>query len=144
MAATTHKESKLHLLSEADEAILDDGSLKGKIKGVTKVLDLAGPKSLKDTLYSVENGTIVCNTGNLGGVYSLNYFDPIKDIPNGVYLTGFFSNYPTQKIMSDIFKFIDQHHIQPEIGTLFSFDDIDEACKALDNGSVDGKIVVVI
>ena len=24
-------------------------------------------------------------------------FDPITDVPNGKYLTGFFSNYPTQK-----------------------------------------------
>ena len=29
-------------------------------------------------------------------VFTLNDFDPIKDIPNGVYLTGFFSNYPTK------------------------------------------------
>ena len=36
-------------------------------------------------------------TGILGGVYALNGFDLIKDIPNGVYLTGFFSNYPTQQ-----------------------------------------------
>ena len=31
-------------------------------------------------------------------------FDPIKEIPNGVYLTGFFSNTPTQKIIDKIFE----------------------------------------
>lgn len=68
-------------------------------------MDLIGPRYLKDTLAAVEKGAIVCCTGILGGIYDLNHFDPIKDIPNGVYLTGFFSNYPTQKIMDGIFGF---------------------------------------
>ena len=38
--ATTHKESKLELISEANEILIDDGQLTGKIKGVTKALDL--------------------------------------------------------------------------------------------------------
>ena len=46
--ATTHKESKLKLISCADEQVLDDGKLTGKIPGVTKALDLVGPKNLKD------------------------------------------------------------------------------------------------
>ena len=39
---------------------------------------------------------------SFNGSYALNGFDPIKDIPNGVYLTGFFSNYPTQQVMDEI------------------------------------------
>lgn len=88
--ATTHRESKLNLLAEADEAVLDNGKLIGKVQGVTKALDLIGPRNLRDTLTAVEKSGIVCQTGLLGGVYTLNGFDPIKDIPNGVYLTGLF------------------------------------------------------
>jgi hypothetical protein len=33
----------------------------------------------------------VCNIGILGIVFTLNGFDPIKGILNGVYLTGFFN-----------------------------------------------------
>ena len=40
---------------------------------------------------SVEQGAVVCNTGVPGKVYEWNHFDPIKDIPNGVYLTGFYT-----------------------------------------------------
>lgn len=54
--ATTHKESKLTLIAEADEAVIDDGRLTGKLNGVTKALDLIGPCSLKDTLTAVEKG----------------------------------------------------------------------------------------
>ena len=144
VVATTHREAKLPLLAEADEAVLDDGKLTGRVRGVTRALDLVGPRFLKDTLTAVEKGGIVCNTGILGGVFTLNGFDPIKDIPNGVYLTGFFSNYPTQPIIDHIFKFIGDRGIRPVYGARFAFDDIERACIALDSGTVNGKIVVVL
>lgn len=142
--ATTHKENKLSLLTEADLAILDGGNLKGKIQGVTKALDLVGPRNLKDTLSAVDKGAVVCNTGVLGGVYALNNFDPIKDIPNGVYLTGFFSNYPSQKVMSDIFTFLGKNKLSPKIAAKFDLKHIREACIALDYGKINGKIVVTV
>lgn len=144
VVATTHKESKLKYISNADEQILDTGKLTGKVKGITKVLDLVGPKSLKDSLTAVEKGAIVCNTGILGGVYELNNFDPIKDIPNGVYLTGFFSNYPTQQIIDDIFNFINKKNIIPNFVNVFDFKNIKDAITAQDTGTVNGKIVVKI
>ena len=142
--ATTHRERKLPLLTGADKAILDTGKLCDTLNGVTKALELVGPKTLPDTLRCVEKGGIVCDTGILGGVYTLNGFDPIKDIPNGVYLTGFFSNYPTEKTMRDIFGFLDEHSLKPAIGASFAFEQIRAACMALDSGSVNGKIVVTL
>ncbi|MBQ8068727.1 MAG: zinc-binding dehydrogenase [Solobacterium sp.] len=140
--ATTHRESKLSLITEADEAVIDDGRLTGKIHGVTKALDLIGPRCLKDTLAAVEKGGIVCQTGILGGVYALNGFDPIKDIPNGVYLTGFFSNYPTQQVIDEIFSFLNEKNLIPVSGKVFEFEHITEAVTAQDEGTVNGKIVV--
>ncbi len=142
--ATTYRERKLPLLTGADKAILDTGKLCDTLNGVTKALELVGPKTLPDTLRCVEKGGIVCDTGILGGVYTLNGFDPIKDIPNGVYLTGFFSNYPTEKTMRDIFGFLDEHSLKPAIGASFAFEQIRAACMALDSGSVNGKIVVTL
>ena len=139
---TTHKKNKLPLIQEADEAVLDDGRLTGKIHGVTKALDLIGPRNLKDTLTAVDKGGIVCQTGLLGGVYALNGFDPIKDIPNGVYLTGFFSNYPTQQIIDEIFTFLNEKKLIPVSGKIFVFENIREAITAQDDGMVNGKIVV--
>ncbi|MCR5294238.1 MAG: zinc-binding dehydrogenase, partial [Lachnospiraceae bacterium] len=140
--ATTHREAKLNLLAGADEAVLDDGKLTGRGRGVTKALDLIGPKFLKDTLTAVEKGGIVCQTGLLGGVYTLTGFDPIKDIPNGVYLTGFFSNYPTQKVMDEIFIFLKEKKLVPVSGRVYDFECIRDAVAAQDAGGVDGKIVV--
>ncbi|MBQ3372399.1 MAG: zinc-binding dehydrogenase [Oscillospiraceae bacterium] len=140
--ATTHREDKLPLIEDAHEAVIDDGRLTGKVHGVTKALDLIGPRNLKDTLTSMEKGGIVCQTGLLGGVYALNGFDPIKDIPNGVYLTGFFSNYPTQQIMDEIFSFLNEKNLVPVSGKVFGFDEIREAVIAQDEGKVNGKIIV--
>lgn len=142
--ATTHRESKLALLKDADEAVFDAGTLAGTLWGVTKALELVGPKTLRDTLQCVEKGGIVCNTGILGGVYALNGFDPIKEIPNGVYLTGFFSNYPTQQIMEDIFSFLAVHQMKPAVGATHSFTDIAKALSDLDHHKADGKIVVSV
>ncbi len=141
--ATTHKESKLGLLDMVDSAILDDGRLTGKIDSVTKALDLIGPKYLLDTLTAVEKGAIVCQTGILGGVFALDGFDPIKDVPNGVYLTGFYSNYPTQKIVDDMFDFFNEHDLKPIYDISFKFEDIKQALIAQDEGRANGKIVVV-
>ena len=141
--ATTHKESKLGLLDMADSAILDDGRLTGKIDSVTKALDLIGPKYLLDTLTAVEKGAIVCQTGILGGVFALDGFDPIKDVPNGVYLTGFYSNYPTQKIVDDMLDFFNEHALKPIYDISFKFEDIKQALIAQDEGRANGKIVVV-
>ena len=140
--ATTHREDKLPLIAQADEAVVDDGKLTGKIHGATKVLDLIGPRNLKDTLTAVKKGSIVCQTGLLGGVCTLNGFDPIKDIPNGVYLTGFFSNYPTQQIMDDIFTFLNENRLVPASGKVFDFEHIRDAVITQDEGSINGKIVI--
>ena len=140
--ATTHRETKLALIADANEAVLDNDKLTGRIHGVTKALDLIGPRNLKDTLTAVEKGGIVCQTGILGGVYALNGFDPIKDIPNGIYLTGFFSNYPTQQIMDEIFAFLNKKNLVPVCGKVYNFENIRDAVAAQDEGKVNGKIVV--
>ena len=146
VVGTTHRESKMQLLKDAgcDECILDDGTIKGKVSGVTKGLELIGIKTVQDTMMSVEQGGIICNTGVLGKVYEWNRFDPIKDIPNGVCLTGFYSNFPSEKTIQDIFMFLDEHKLKPLVVASFGFEHIREACIALDEGKVNGKIVVTL
>lgn len=162
--ATTHRKSKISLLAQADQAILDTGNLTSTVSkkfesisdpkssfkpavtlaGPTKALDLVGPKTLQDTLKCVEFGGIVCNTGVLGGIYTINGFDPIKAIPNGVYLTGFYSNKPDKNTMDEIFRFIESNHLNPPIGKVFDFRQIEEACVAQDSGQINGKIIVKV
>lgn len=142
--ATTHKKDKLPLLEKCDLALIDNEKLENSISGITKALEIVGAKTLYDTLRTVEKGGIVCHTGILGGLYALNNFDPIKFIPNGVYLTSFYSNFPTQNVINDILNFFEENNLKPCIGKIFSFEDIIEASISLDYGKVDGKIIVKI
>lgn len=144
VVASTHREEKLPLLAAADEVLVDGGHLQGQVNGVNKVLELVGPRTLKDSLKLLEPGGIVCHTGVLGGLYVLDGFDPIKAIPNGVYLTGYFSNYPTQAVMDSIFAFLKTHRLEPCLGEVFDFQAIGKACMAQDSGKVNGKIVVTL
>ena len=141
---TTHKKEKMHLITDLGcEVVLDSDNKLPDGLYANKILELVGPKTIRNSLSHLYQGGIVCNTGILGGEYYLNGFDPIKEIPNGCYLTGFFSNYPTQETIDKIFAYIDEHRITPFIGASYKFSDIKLAIKAQEIG-VDGKIVVVI
>ena len=148
--ATTHREERLPELEKQlgarDVATLDTGELAGRLDDyrVTKALELVGPATLADTMRCLVPGGICCSTGVLGGVDELNGFDPITGIPNGTYLTGFYSNYPTQRIMDDIFAFILEHELRPHVGARYGFTHLPEALAAQDRGGTRGKIVVTM
>ena len=146
VVATTHREKHRDLLVRygADEVVVDaEGRLAGTGIAAGKVLELIGPKTLRDSLELLSPGGICCHTGILGGLESLSGFDPITAIPNGCYLTGFYSNYPTQETMSTIYDSVVEHDIEPFIARVFSLDDLTDALAYQDNGSYQGKIVVV-
>lgn len=143
--ATTHREGYFDLLRrfDASEVVLDDGALAEAGVRADKVLELIGPRTLVDSLSCLNHGGICCDTGILGGVFTLDGFDPIKGIPNGCYLTGFFSNYPTQEVMNDIFAFVAEHRIEPLVAKTFDFDHLVDALVMQDAGGFQGKLVVV-
>jgi len=148
--ATTRNKDKLDLLKAigADHKLLDDGTLSDQVRehfpsGVGKLLELVGPATLRESLLFTAPRGVVCISGILGGQHTLDGFDPIKDIPNGVCLTSFFSNYPTQAIMDNIFDHIRRHKITPHIAKVFQLEDISGAHQLMESNRADGKIVVL-
>lgn len=149
--ASTRNENKSEFLKSqgADHVLIDDGSLSEQLlklypRGVNKILELIGASTLLESLKLTAYHGIVCHTGVLGKKGSLDGFDPIKDIPNGVYLTGFFSNYPTQASIDAIFKLITTHHLHPVISKIFALDDIVEAHTMAEHNTANGKIVIKV
>jgi NADPH:quinone reductase and related Zn-dependent oxidoreductases len=149
LATTRHREKFDFLKSlGVDHPILDNGSLQLQVRdlfpsGVEKVLELVGPRTLRDSMRLTAPHGIVCVSGVLGGQYALNGFDPIKDIPNGVYLSSFFSNFPTQAVMDDIFWHIKRHSIKPFVTRVFRLEEIAQAHLLMESNQADGKIVIV-
>ncbi len=128
----------------ADHCIADDGNISSQRLPVrpNKVLELVGPKTLPDSLHVVTRPGYVCNTGILGNQFTIPQFDPIKDIPCGTYLTGFYSNNPTKDIIDRLFSLIAAAHIQPLYSKVFTLDEIAEAHTWLDRGNAGGKIIL--
>lgn len=149
VAASTRNENKRGHLSVqgADYVLIDDGSLRDQLlslypQGVSKVLELIGPATLRESARLVRHHGVICSTGVLGGNGFLNNFDPIKDIPSGTYLTGFFSNYPTQVIINDIIDHLNIHKLHPVISRVFSMDEIGKAHSFMENNEANGKVIV--
>lgn len=145
--ATTTDENKCEFLDYlgVDSIIVDKNNFKDQMdEKVDKILELVGPRTLLESMSYLKEGGICCNTGILGGVYELNHFDPIKDIPNGTFLTGFYSNYPTQKIIDEMMEFLNKYSISPELGNIYKFDDIVKASEDLEKGRTNGKAVIVV
>ncbi|MCK7530205.1 MAG: zinc-binding dehydrogenase [Marinilabiliales bacterium] len=65
-------------------------------------------------------------------------------MPSGVYLTGFFSNYPTQAVINDIFEHLNKHKLRPIISKVFSLDEIGQAHALMENNTANGKVIVRI
>lgn len=140
--ATSRDEKRFEKLKRygADECIVDDGNLSSQIS-CNKILELIGPKTLPDSLDLLEEDGICCVTGVLGGIEYLDAFDPIKYLYKK-YLTSFFSNFPTQGIIDEIFSFIIENDIKPAIGKVFtSLDDIPNAHLLMESNSAQGKII---
>lgn len=148
VAATVRNHSQDKLLKKlgVDEILIDqNGSLAeiGYVGRANKILDLIGAKTAKDSLKALKTGGVACITGTLGGEYRLE-LNPIYDIPNGCYLTGYYSNYPTQETMDAIFDFIDEVDIKPPIGKVYQFADVKTYSHDLEDGKIGGKGVVLV
>jgi NADPH:quinone reductase-like Zn-dependent oxidoreductase len=130
----------------ADHCMLDDGCISDQTLPVrpNKLLELIGPRTLRDSLLTVSRPGYVCDTGVLGNVFTIPQFDPIKYIPNGVFLTGFFSNFPTQTVIDRLFELIEQNAITPLYKHVFSLNEIVEAHTLLEKGGAGGKIILKI
>lgn len=148
--STTRNQNKLEVLKQygADFALLDDESLSEQLfsiasKGVNKVLELVGTVTLKNSLGLVSENGILCMTGILGGEWEMERFEPMVDIPTGVYFTTFTSTPVKGKVLVELFKHIKQYKIKVPIAKVFSLDEIHKAHVFMESNKANGKIVVV-
>ena len=149
--STTRSEKKADKLRGygADDVILEGVEFRKRFlekypAGATKVLELIGASTLYESLRLTATHGIVCHTGLLGGVYGLKNFDPIKDIPSGAYLTGFYSNNPTPRQISDMMSLIEKGDIHPVIAEKFTLENISDAHQLAEQRGQTGKIVVTV
>ena len=146
VAGSTRSMKKETQLREAgfDEVILDaDGILQTKNQ-FDRVLELIGPATLRNTFSHVAEGGIVCSTGQLGGQWTLNEFDPIMELPANGYLTSFYSGNVDPERLQSLLDYVEKYGIDPAPERVFSLAQVPEAHAYLESAHSFGKVIVVI
>lgn len=152
VAATTRKPERNKLLRDngADQVFIDTGEIADQVRevfpcGVNKVLELVGTTTLLDSLRCTGPKGIVCMTGMVGDQWSFEEFSPMGAIPTAVSLTTYaggaddFIRTPLQ----DLVRQIEKGTLRPQVGQLFSLDQIVEAHRCMEDNQAGGKIVVL-
>jgi NADPH:quinone reductase-like Zn-dependent oxidoreductase len=149
--STTRNKNKLEFLKEcgADFVLLDNENFSKQIfsyfpQGVNKVLELVGTVTLKQSLKLLSEHGILCMTGILGGEWVLKDFEPMGDIPSGAYFTQFDSQNIKEKILIELFNYIEEHKIKVPIARVFPLEEIHEAHVLMESNEANGKIVVLV
>ncbi|MCY9668888.1 zinc-binding alcohol dehydrogenase family protein [Paenibacillus alginolyticus] len=147
--STTRSIDKAEYLKQvgADYVLLDDDSLSEQLfaiapTGVNKVLELVGTTKLKHSLSLVSENGILCMSGILGNEWEIEHFEPLVDIPTGVYFTAFTSETIKEQLLVELFNHIEKYAIQVPIAQVFTLDQIDKAHLLMESNAANGKIVV--
>ena len=145
VTGTSRKEAKIRrLLDEGFDAVVLDihNELQTEEK-YDKVLDLIGPAALRDTFLHMNEGSIVCVTGLLGGIWALDSFDPLEDLPENAYITSFPSGNVTSEKMQKIIDFIKEYKVEIKAEKVFRLEDVPKAHEYLESADSFGKVVVI-
>ncbi|MET3558182.1 NADPH:quinone reductase-like Zn-dependent oxidoreductase [Streptococcus rupicaprae] len=134
------------LLAEGyDEVFIDEDNQLQSSKSFTKILELIGPKTIKDSLCYLEEGGILCSCGQLGGQWYLDNFDPIEQLANNVYLTTFYSGNVSPQKVQELLDFVGKHEVKTSPERIFhGLEEVADAHRYLESQGSFGKVVVLL
>lgn len=127
-----------------DEILADTEGRLAAAGKYDRILELIGPKTIRDSLLHLKEEGIICSAGQLGGQWFLEDFDPIMELRENVYLTTFYSGNVSAEKMNEMFSFIETNHIDVKPEKVFSLEQVPEAHRWLEESHGYGKCVVVI
>lgn len=142
---TSRNLAKRDVLIQAgfDDVIEDrEGQLQTE-KTYDKIFELIGPATVKNSFKHLNEQGIVCSTGQLGGQWFLEEFDPIMDIKANSYLTSFYSNNVDGTKLNQLLEFIDDYKtiVKPE--KVFELKEISKAHEYLESSRSFGKVIIL-
>lgn len=126
-----------------DAVIADSNGVLQTDEHYDKILELVGPATLRDSLAHINEGGIVCQTGQLGNQWYLNDFDPIVELKHNSYLTTFHSALVSGERMATLFRDIDVHNVPVPIERRYTLEQVPDAHRFLQSADSFGKVVVV-
>ena len=113
-------------------------------KKFDKVLELIGPRSIKDSIKHMNRFGIVCSAGQLGEQWFLDEFDPIMELKNDCYLTTFYSGMVDSSRVREMFDFMEDNHVVVKPNKVFRLDEIQKAHEYVESKKGFGKVVCIL
>ena len=120
-------------------------------KQIDAVLDLVGNSTILDSLDMLRRDGTACLAGWLGGLDPIGDFNPLLQMPSGVYWSFFGSfvfgspGFPLSDVpLHDIAAEVAAGKLEATPERVFSFDEIREAHRVMEAGEAGGKMVVVM
>lgn len=107
------------------------------------IIDLVGSLSVRDSLKHLRKGGVVTVTGGLGNQWGIPNFEPISEIPNDCYLTGFTSGGDSTRVMQELIDFIEKHHVDVSPTKVFTLEHTVQAHEFVEGNHSFGKVVVL-
>ena len=126
-----------------DVVIADSNGVLQTDERYDKILELVGPTTLRDSLAHINEGGIVCQTGQLGNQWYLNDFDPIIELKHNSYLTTFHSALVSGERLAALFRDIDAYNVPVPIERRYTLEQLPDAHRFLQSAGSFGKVVVV-
>jgi NADPH:quinone reductase-like Zn-dependent oxidoreductase len=108
-----------------------------------KILELIGPATIKDSLSHIKEGGIVCSTGQLGGKWYLEDFDPIMELKHNSYLTTFHSSDVSGEKLNELLAYIEGKGVTVEPEKVFTLEQVAQAHAFLQSQDSFGKVIVL-
>lgn len=145
--ATRNINKRQKLLSEGfDDIIIDSNSkLETTTHSFSKIIDLIGPKSIKNSIAYLKPYGIICSVGQLGNEWYLNEFDPIFELRDFKKLTSFSSGDVHINLLNKIINMVEKGEIsdvKPE--KIFKLNEIKKAHEYIENEQDSfGKVIVI-
>lgn len=151
--STTRQESRSDLLKDVgvDHVVIDTGVIADAVRavapeGVDGAVELVGVNVMRDTLRAVRQpGGVVCFTGMLSDQWTIHEFYPMDWLPNGVRLTSYSGEAAdlSPEALQGFLNQVAAGHARVPIGRVYRLDEIEQAHRDLEAGTVGGKAVVV-
>ena len=133
-----------------DHVVIDKGEIVDDVRdivpeGVAGALELVGTPTLRDTLRCTRVGGVVCFTGMLSNVWTVDEFYPIEYIPTGVRLTAYGGDATDlpQSVLQGFLDDVAAGKIEVPIHKVYQLDEIVEAHSDMEQNRAAGKLVVV-
>lgn len=152
ISTTRNPDKKQALLDNgADHVVIDNGNVKDQVreifpKGVNKVLELIGTRTLKDSLKCISAKGMVCMTGILGNEWTMKDFTPMGDIPSLGRLTVYMgeSKNLSKELLQEFIDEVEKGNIKLNIDKVFQLSEVAEAHQYMEDNRAKGKVIVKI